>query len=107
MKIAITSTGNTLDANMDKRFGRCSWFVVYDTEYQSMEFIPNQNKDNIEGAGEAAVDLIASRNVKKVISGEFGIKVKASFDKLQIQLIILPDQTKSIRTILKYLTPKQ
>jgi len=88
MKVAITSTGNTPVSKLDSRFGRCSYFVIYDTETQATEFIPNPNKDHIEGAGPASVQLVASRGVKKVVSGEFGAKVKSIFDQLQIQLII-------------------
>jgi hypothetical protein len=69
--------------------------------------VPNLKRDNLEGAGEAAVELIASRNVTKVISGEFGAKVKAFFDRLKIQLIIMPDQTKTVRDILGYLSPQK
>lgn len=103
MKVAITSTGNALTSKLDSRFGRCSYFVVYDTEAQSTEFIPNPNKDHIEGAGPASVQLVASRGVKKVVSGEFGAKVKSVFDQLQIQLVVLPDQEKSINDIIDLL----
>lgn len=103
MKVAITSSGNSPEANLDSRFGRCAWFAIYDTEIQSIEFIPNIRKENIEGAGEAAVELMISKNVKKIISGEFGAKVKTRFDQIQIQLIILPDQYKTIREIIEYL----
>jgi predicted Fe-Mo cluster-binding NifX family protein len=106
MKIAITSTGNSQDATLDKRFGRCAFFVIYDTENGSIEFIPNPNNKNIEGAGPASVHFIASRGVKKVISGEFGAKVKSIFDQLQMQLIILNDPDKSIRAIIELLNAK-
>lgn len=65
MKVAITSTGNSPDATLDSRFGRCSYFVVYDTETRATEYIPNPNKENVEGAGPASVQLVASRGVKK------------------------------------------
>lgn len=103
MKIAITSTGNSPESTLDTRFGRCTYFVIYDTENGSTEFIPNQNKDNIEGAGPASVQLVASRSVKKVVSGEFGVKVKAVFDQLQIQLVVLTDSEKTISEIIKLL----
>ncbi|MFY9116148.1 MAG: NifB/NifX family molybdenum-iron cluster-binding protein [Bacteroidales bacterium] len=95
MKIAITSSGNSPDAIMDSRFGRCKYFVFYDTETGAMEFLPNPNIDAIEGAGPASVQLVASKSVDKVVSGEFGNKVKALFDSLKIQLIIpeSPDLT--------------
>jgi len=103
MKIAITSTGNSPDSKLDSRFGRCSYFVIYDTENGSTEFIPNQNKENVEGAGPASVQLMASRGVKKVVSGEFGVKVKSIFDSLQIQLVVLNDSEKTINEIIKLL----
>jgi predicted Fe-Mo cluster-binding NifX family protein len=107
MKIAITSIGNSPDSKLDNRFGRCSYFVVYDTVSGSTEFIPNPNKDHIEGSGPASVQLLASRGVKKVVSGEFGAKVKSIFDQLQIQLIILNDPEKSIREIIELLNTKR
>jgi len=103
MKVAITSTGNSLESKLDSRFGRCSFFVIYDTESKSVEFIPNPNKENVEGAGPASVNLIASRDAKKVVSGEFGAKVKSLFDSLQIQLIVLNDEEKTINEIIDLL----
>lgn len=103
MKIAITSTGNSLESLLDSRFGRCSYFVVYDNISHSMEFIPNPNKENIEGAGTASVELIASRGAAKVVSGEFGAKVKSLFDSLKIQLVVLNDPQKKISEIIKLL----
>lgn len=106
MKVAITSTGNSPEANLDSRFGRCSYFVIYDTESQSTEFIPNPNKENVEGAGPASVQLIASKGATKVISGEFGAKVKSLFDSLKIQLVVLNDPEKKISAIIDLLNPK-
>jgi predicted Fe-Mo cluster-binding NifX family protein len=100
MKVAITSSGNTLDSKLDSRFGRCAYLAVYDLDNHTTEFISNPNKDKIEGAGPATVQLIASLNVQKVVSGEFGDKVKAIFDSLQIQLIILKDPGKKVSEII-------
>jgi predicted Fe-Mo cluster-binding NifX family protein len=106
MKVAITSTGNSPDATLDSRFGRCSYFVIYDTDSHATEFIPNPNKENVEGAGPASAQLVASREVKKVVSGEFGIKVKSIFDSFQIQLVILNDSEKKISEIITLLNHK-
>jgi predicted Fe-Mo cluster-binding NifX family protein len=103
MKIAITSTGNNLESKLDQRFGRCSFFVIYDTETGGMEFIPNPNKEAQEGAGPASVQVVASRDVKKIISGEFGIKIKSLLDSLKIQMIVLKEPEKSINEIIKML----
>lgn len=106
MKVAITSTGNSIDAKIDSRFGRCSFFVVYDTETGATEFIPNPNLESIEGAGPASVQLVASKGVAKVVSGEFGSKVKSIFDQLKIQLIVVNDPSKKISDIIELLNQK-
>jgi predicted Fe-Mo cluster-binding NifX family protein len=103
MKVAITSTGNTPESKLDQRFGRCACFVIYDTETNSLEFIPNPNKDALEGAGPASVQIVASRGVEKVISGEFGIKVKSLFDSLKIQMIVIKEPEKKIIEIIDML----
>ncbi len=106
MKVAITSTGNSPESRLDNRFGRCSYFVIYDTVNHSTEYIPNPNKDNIEGAGPASVQLVASKGVEKVVSGEFGAKVKSLFDSLKIQLVVLNNSEKSVNAIIDLLNHK-
>ncbi len=102
MKVAITSVGNTVDSSVDSRFGRCSFFALYDTESGNVEFVENNEKNAIEGAGPAAAQFVASFGVQKVISGEFGQKVKAIFDQLKIELIVIQDE-KTVADIIKML----
>ncbi len=94
MKVAITSTGNTLESKIDKRFGRCKFFVIFDTETKAVEFIPNPNADIEQGAGPASVQIVASKFVKKIVSGEFGIKIKPILDSLKIQMIVVKEEKK-------------
>jgi predicted Fe-Mo cluster-binding NifX family protein len=103
MKVAITSTGNNLESKLDQRFGRCSYFVIYDTETKGIEFIPNPNKNAANGAGPASVQIVASREVQKIISGEFGMKIKSLLDSLKIQMIVLKEPEKSINEIIEML----
>lgn len=102
MKIAITSTGNSLDSMLDERFGRCSYFVIYDTESKSTEYVPNPNKDAENGAGPASVQVVASRNVEKIVSGEFGMKIKSLVDSLKIQMIVVKE-AKKVKDIIEML----
>ena len=103
MKVAITSTGNTLESTIDQQFGRCAYFVIYDNESKAMEFIPNPNKTSEEDAGTASVHLVASRKVNKIISGDFGMKIKSLLDSLKIQMIVLKQPEKKIAEIIKML----
>ncbi len=103
MRVAITSTGNSMESPIDQRFGRCAYFVIFDTESQSTEFIPNPNKDMDEDAGLASVKLVASKNVSKIISGEFGIKIKPQLDSLKIQMIGIKDPDQKVSEIITLL----
>lgn len=103
MKIAISSTGNSLDSTIDHRFGRCTYFVLYDTEDKTIEFIPNPNKNAEEKAGSACVQLMASKAISKIISGEFGLKIKSNLDSLKIQMIILNEPETKIKDIIDIL----
>jgi predicted Fe-Mo cluster-binding NifX family protein len=100
MKIAITSDGNNPDSKLDSRFGRCSFFAIYNTKTKNLEFLPNPNKESMEGAGPASAQFVASEDVQKVISGEFGFKVKSIFESLQIQLVTLSETKKTIAEII-------
>lgn len=106
MKVAITSKGNSLESKLDMSFGRCEYFVVYDPESGSTEFIPNPNKDAEEGAGTSSVTLLQSRKVKKIVSGEFGMRVKPLFDSLRIQMIVFRKPEVRIQEILDLLNHK-
>ena len=107
MKVAIASNGNTLESNVDSSFGRCAGFVIYDTESGGMEFIPNINKDLEEHAGKAVVELISSRNVSIIVSGEFGIKIKPLLDSMHIQMIVIKKTAKSISQIIDLLNNRR
>lgn len=85
MKVAITSQGMDAESLLDSRFGRCTAFAIYDTETQKLDFINNPNKDADEGAGPASVSLVANQGVKRIISGEFGFKIKGLLKDLKIQ----------------------
>lgn len=100
MKIAITSTGNSMNSELDQRFGRCSWFVIYDSEINSTEFLPNPHKDSEEGSGPASVELMVQKGVEKIVSGEFGLKIKPMLDSLKIQMIVIKKGNKKVKDII-------
>ena len=107
MKVAIASIGNTLEANIDTSFGRCTWFIIVDTESGGMEFIPNTNRDIEEHAGKAAVELVATRNVEMIVPGEFGMKIKPLLDSMHIQLVVIKDSEKRISDIIELLNNRR
>lgn len=105
MKVAITSSGNTVDALLDQRFGRCAYFAFYDTESKQLEFVENTNKDAAEGAGPASVATVANHKVTKIISGEFGFKIKGMLNDLNIQMVMIKEH-KTVQDIINLLEQK-
>lgn len=103
MIVAITSTGNSLESFIDPRFGRCSYFIFYNTETKESVFQPNPFKDNDEGVGVAVVDWISAFSCSKIISGQFGMKIKPLLDESRIQLILVNDPELTIRQIINLL----
>lgn len=72
MKIAISSTGPDLDAQVDPRFGRCQCFIVVDPATEEFEVLDNQAAMMSGGAGIQAAQMIANSRVDAVITGNLG-----------------------------------
>lgn len=72
MKICITSDGKSLDSKVDPRFGRCRYFIIADTEISEFEAIENPNIEAMGGAGIQSAQLVTSKGVKVVLTGNVG-----------------------------------
>ena len=72
MKVIVTSTGNSLISSVDPRFGRCSLFMIVDTDNMSYETVPNSNINAQHGAGIGAAQSITRLNAQTVITGHIG-----------------------------------
>ena len=72
MKICVSAVANSLDAQLDPRFGRCPYFVIVDSESMQFEAIPNMASGATGGAGIQAAQIIANNGVKVVITGNVG-----------------------------------
>jgi predicted Fe-Mo cluster-binding NifX family protein len=75
MKIAISSKGNTLDSEIDPRFGRAGFFLLVDPETMNFEVIENkQNLQLPQGAGIQAAQVVVEQGAKTVLTGNCGPK---------------------------------
>jgi predicted Fe-Mo cluster-binding NifX family protein len=72
MKIAISATGSTLDAEVDPRFGRCQHFIIADTETPKFDAVDNSSAAASGGAGISAAQMIVGKGVKAVLTGNCG-----------------------------------
>ena len=75
MRIAISSTGKNLDSNLDPRFGRAAYFIIFDAETMDFEAVENTQNFNLpQGAGIQAGKTIADQHVDTLITGHCGPK---------------------------------
>ena len=72
MKICITSEGGSLDSKVDPRFGRCQHFIIVDPDTLEFEAVVNPNIESMGGAGIQSAQLVASKKVKAVVTGNVG-----------------------------------
>lgn len=87
MKIALTSQGETLDAAFDVRFGRTKNFIIYDTDTEKIEIVPNiQNLNAAQGAGIQAASTVASTGAEAVITGHCGPKAFRVLEAAKIKI---------------------
>jgi predicted Fe-Mo cluster-binding NifX family protein len=71
MRIAVSSTGESMDSPIDPRFGRCSYFVVVD-ESGGCKAVQNTGQALGNGAGIQAAQQIVDLGVDTVITGDVG-----------------------------------
>ena len=72
MKIAVSATGPSLDAQVDPRFGRCQYFVVVNPDTMEFESVENTSAGASGGAGISAAQMISSKGVEAILTGNCG-----------------------------------
>ena len=72
MKIAISATGADLNAEVDPRFGRCSYFIIVDPDTMQFEAVANESANAAGGAGISAAQMIVGKGVEAVLTGNCG-----------------------------------
>ncbi|WP_022664870.1 NifB/NifX family molybdenum-iron cluster-binding protein [Desulfospira joergensenii] len=96
MKIAITSKGRGLDAQVDPRFGRASYIIVVDTDTKEFEVIDNENNKNaFKGAGIQAASSISEKGAKVLLTGFCGPNAFKTLDAAGIKVANDADGTVS------------
>ena len=89
MKILITSQSKELTGNVDPRFGRAKYFILYDTETGEWEALDNsQNLNAIQGAGIQAGENAAKTGAEYVLTGHCGPKAFSTLSANGIKIVV-------------------
>ena len=87
MRIVISSEGTTIDSTVDPRFGRCSYFLIVETENKDIKqvsYVENQGAQHSHGAGIKAGQQIGELNPDVIITGNVGPKAADMLGQLEI-----------------------
>ena len=87
MKICVGATANNLEAQLDPRFGRCSYLVIVDSETMQFEAIPNTAAGATGGAGIQAAQTTVDKGVKVVITGNVGPNAFGALSAAGIEIV--------------------
>lgn len=91
MKIAISSTGKNLDAEVDSRFGRCPYFLFVEVdkgskEIKDFEVVENKAQGQTGGAGIIAGELVGNKEPDTIITKNMGPRAFQIFEQINIKI---------------------
>ena len=99
MKILITSQGNNKDSLMSPKFGRCSYFYIYDIDSNVEEIIKNDAANAGGGAGIQSANFVIDNNIDVLITGNLGPNASEVLNESEIKILTAP--IKSVSEIIE------
>ena len=94
MKVVITAQENELSSEIDLRFGRAKWLIVFDTETSDFQAHDNEvNLNAAQGAGIQTGRNIANLGADVVITGNVGPNAFKTLTAASIKIFLAEKQT--------------
>lgn len=87
MKVAISATGDNLQAQVDQAFGRCNYFIIYDSDTDTHQAIPNPGSDMSGSAGPTAAQTVIEQGATQVFTGRVGTKARPVLEGAGITIV--------------------
>ena len=86
MKIAVTSVGQDMAAQVDPRFGRAACFVIVDTDTMEFEAVDNTNVAAAGGAGINSAKAVIDTGARAVLTGNCGPNAERTLRAANVKL---------------------
>ena len=84
--IAVTAKGEGPKSNLDSRFGRCEYIVMYDLNTETYSAQNNPSKTSSGGAGVSTAQLLSELKVTTLITGNVGPKAMRALKAADIEV---------------------
>ena len=88
MKVAVCSTGNSIDSDVSNVFGRCAFFIIAEIENNEIiqtKAIKNLSADQKGGAGISAAKKVVEQDVNSVITQNLGPRAADVLNQFNIK----------------------
>ena len=108
MKIAVTATGEGLDAPASPIFGRSQYVVLVETDTMESETLSNPAISASGGAGIQAAQFIAEHGVQALVTGNVGPNAFQVLSAAQIPVYLYsgPNVRQAVEAFIKDELPK-
>ena len=94
MKVIVTSQGNELSSEIDLRFGRARWLIVFDSDTEGFQALDNElNLNAAQGAGIQTGQNIANLGADAVITGNVGPNAFKTLAAAKVKVFLAEKQT--------------
>ena len=86
-KVAVSSSGPKPESNVEYRFARAPWFMIYDPATSAWQSVDNSKAaGNPSGAGMEAARVLVDHGVKVVITGYCGTNAHRALSAAGIKI---------------------
>jgi predicted Fe-Mo cluster-binding NifX family protein len=100
MILFISAQGKTPEDRPSERFGRCLWFIRYDTETDRWQAFENPAASQGHGAGVAAAQLLIDNGCEAAVSGRFGPNAHQALFAAGIDLRTFKGEDRQVRGLI-------
>ncbi len=87
MKIAVTSTGGSMESLVNEKFGRCQYFVFVDSDTMKFNAVSNLGEQMQSGAGPKAAELIILNGADALLTGHVGDKALEVLKRGNVKIV--------------------
>ena len=87
MKIGVSATGGSMDAQVEPRFGRCPFFVIVDTDTMKFEAFSNPATSLPGGAGPRTVQEFQQRGAEVILTGNVGPNAQTALEQSGLEVV--------------------
>ena len=85
---AVASAGKSVTGTVGNIAARSPYFLLFNGQGELVEVLDNPYRNTSAGAGPLVAELVASRSVKTLVAGNFGVNITDSLEKKGVNALV-------------------